>query len=84
MNGADEKPWVWVMGEHKDDLPYDKLVSSFCTCKIIIDIYQLWCQVQQREKEKKEQERRSEIIEAENLAKQELSLIRKYISFAVG
>ena len=26
--GSDSKPWVWVMGEHKDDLPYDEIVSK--------------------------------------------------------
>lgn len=25
--GSDRKPWVWVMGEHEDDLPYDEIVS---------------------------------------------------------
>ncbi len=25
--GADGSPWVWVMGEHKDDLSYKELVS---------------------------------------------------------
>ena len=24
---SDGKPWVWVMGEHKDDLPYDQIVQ---------------------------------------------------------
>ena len=23
---SDGNPWVWVMGEHKDDLPYDEIV----------------------------------------------------------
>lgn len=26
MVGSDGHPWVWVMGEHKDDLPYDEIV----------------------------------------------------------
>ena len=25
--GGDGEPWVWVMGEHRDDLPYEQLVS---------------------------------------------------------
>ena len=26
--GSDGNPWVWVMGEHKDDLPYNELVRE--------------------------------------------------------
>lgn len=25
---SDKKPWVWVMGEYKDDLPYDEIVNE--------------------------------------------------------
>lgn len=25
---ANNKPWVWVMGEHKDDIPYDEIVRK--------------------------------------------------------
>ena len=29
LQGTDGNvPWVWVMGEHKDDLSYEELVSS--------------------------------------------------------
>ena len=28
LHGADGQPWVWVMGEHKDDLPYAELVRE--------------------------------------------------------
>ena len=27
LQGADGNPWVWVMGEHKNDLSYEELVS---------------------------------------------------------
>ena len=26
--GSDQNPWVWVMGEHPDDLPYEELVKQ--------------------------------------------------------
>ena len=28
LRGADGQPWVWVMGEHKNDLPYAELVRE--------------------------------------------------------
>jgi len=27
--GSDGEPWVWVMGEHPDDLPYQELVRGW-------------------------------------------------------
>ena len=35
LKGSDGNPWVWVMGEHKDDLPYHELVSLY---KELMDI----------------------------------------------
>lgn len=26
LEGSDGRPWVWVMGEHPNDLPYEELV----------------------------------------------------------
>ena len=28
MFGSDGNPWVWVMGEHHNDLPYEQLVQK--------------------------------------------------------
>ena len=28
LHGADGQPWVWVMGEHRNDLPYAELVRE--------------------------------------------------------
>ncbi|XP_011403562.1 PREDICTED: SH2 domain-containing protein 4B-like [Amphimedon queenslandica] len=28
LEGSDGRPWVWVMGEHPDDLPYEELVRK--------------------------------------------------------
>ena len=73
---ADGNPWVWVMGEHKDDLSYEELVRkkyvrySGTLSPSNIDVFK----VRKREEEELEKEKLSELElrkEAEQLAKNE-------------
>lgn len=79
LQGTDGNvPWVWVMGEHKDDLSYEELVSSpICMSMspgLMILLFYYILQVRRREEEEIERERQSELElrkEAEELAKNE-------------
>ncbi len=68
---SDGQPWVWVMGEHRDDLPYEELVRRRER------------EEAEREMLAEQQDRR----EAEQLAKKEtrdvLSLARETVEFRV-
>lgn len=61
LQGTDGNvPWVWVMGEHKDDLSYEELVSYHDHCMtatytvthkglmILLDIYYRFVGVRRR------------------------------------
>lgn len=68
LHGSDDKPWVWVMGEYKDDMAYDEIVKTHCsygTTRILLHTHQ----VRRRELKKLEEEDLAEIMEAEKLAK---------------
>lgn len=53
--GSDGQPWTWVMGEHRDDLPYDELIR----------------QRERQEREREEEEEREIRRQAEEFAKNE-------------
>ncbi|KAL5457707.1 hypothetical protein EMCRGX_G034994 [Ephydatia muelleri] len=57
--GSDRQPWVWVMGEHPDDTPYEELVA------------QREKEEQERERLREMQDRK----EAEELAKLETTIV---------
>ncbi len=67
---SDGKPWVWVMGEHKDDTPYDAIVNEYINNLIWKSVFLFMLfQVQRRELKKQEDEKLAEIVEAEKLTK---------------
>ena len=66
---SDGKPWVWVMGEHEADIPYDEIVSGQISYLRSKHLMLLLFQVQQRELKKQEDEKLAEIKEAEKLTK---------------